>query len=123
MVEPLTFIVHHFIIPSKPSDLASFYLAWILTFVVVNILWDIKSSKTGTFHILDLKNKGEILHPATAFCSSLILLLSVVNPRLWEISKETYLPVIIAGASGIFNTIPSLCPYRSKTENSAADTK
>ena len=112
---PIHFVVHHLFTPSGSADLAEFYFAWVCIFLFINIVWDVGTDRTEKFQILKLREKTEVLHTAASFSSSLLLIIAVFDPVLWDLAKETYIPVLIAGASGILNTIPSLCPYDLKS--------
>ena len=97
--------------PQSATELAIYYLLWISIFLFINITWDIFTPKTETFHISRMKDKISTVHSASFFCSSLLLLLSVVEPPLFALAKDTYVPIILAGASGLLSSSPALCPY------------
>jgi hypothetical protein len=104
-------VFYYFFTPQSVADVGIFYFLWIALFMSINIIWDICSTNTGAFHIVKLKDKIGTLHSATFFCSSLLLLMAVWEPNVWLLAKETYLPIILAGASGLLSSAPYLCPY------------
>jgi len=89
-----------------------FYLFWIGLFVTCNVTWDILSKKTPKFHITMLKHKVDILHHAATFCSSLLVVVSVVDEQVKHVATESVIPLIIAGFAGMFGAIPAICPYK-----------
>lgn len=104
-------VFYYFFAPQTAGDVGIFYFLWITLFLVINIVWDIVSTNTGSFHIVNLRDKLATLHSATFFCSSLLMLMAVWEPNVWLLAKETYVPIILAGASGILSSLPYLCPY------------
>jgi hypothetical protein len=98
--------------PAGPGDLGICYLIWIGIFIILNISWDIGTPKTKPFHIVKLKDKTGILHHGASFCSSLLLIVAIFDPKVWDLAKESYIPIILAGASGILTSIPAICPYK-----------
>lgn len=68
-------------------------------FIAVNVIWDILSPRTGSFHIEKMREKTSTLHNATVFCTSLLMLLTIFEPSVWTLAKETYVPIILAGGS------------------------
>jgi hypothetical protein len=104
-------VLFYLFTPQATADIGVFYFLWVTIFLSVNIAWDIFTSKTPQFHLSMLKAKLSILHSATFFCSSLLLLLTIAEPNLWILAKETYVPIILAGISGILTSVPALCPY------------
>jgi hypothetical protein len=104
-------LFYYFFTPQSVADVGIFYFLWIALFMFTNIIWDVFSPNTESFHIIKLKDKISTLHSATFFCSSLLLLMAVWEPNVWLLAKETYLPIILAGASGMLSSAPYLCPY------------
>ncbi|WP_159096868.1 hypothetical protein [Pseudovibrio sp. Alg231-02] len=109
--------------PSNNVDLAKYYLFWILLFMFINIVWDFFSKATDKFTIGALKTKHDTLYAAATFASSLLLLISVFEPSVKVVMGTTHIPIILAGCSGLLQTISALCPYdarRARQEPSPA---
>ena len=97
--------------PPDTVSLTIFYLFWIVLFLFINISWDIATPNTPSFHIESLKGKINVVHHGVAFCSSLLVVVSLLNPAVREVARDTMVPLLIAGISGMLLTIPALCPY------------
>ena len=89
-----------------------YYLIWISIFFCINTIWDIITSKTPKFHIANMKDRMDVLYGASTFCSSLLILMGLVSPTVRQLSKDTIVPLILAGFAGILRGIPALCPYK-----------
>jgi hypothetical protein len=103
--------------PSDITSLTIFYLAWIAVFVMINIAWDIFSHRTPPFHISHLRDKISVLHSAAAFSSSLLIIISLINPAVEKLVKDTTVPLMLAALAGMLMTLPALCPYSSARHN------
>lgn len=101
-----------FLYPTSKIGVTYFYLFWSSIFVAIHMVWDWKSPNTPRFHILNLKSKINVLFSATTFCSSVLILLSLINRDLFQILGNVTVPLFLAGASGILLTIPEICPYK-----------
>ena len=99
--------------PANPADLAVFYLFWISLFLGVNVAWDIATSRTPEFHLDRLKEKGDVLFSAASFCSSLLIIVSFLSMSVQQLSRDTMIPLILAGFSGLIRAFPAICPYKS----------
>ena len=100
------------VLPSDTAKLTIYYLFWMSLFIAINTIWDIWTPKTPKFHIAVMKDKQTVLYDAATFCSSLLIITAIASPTVRQISKDTTLPLLIAGASGLLRTIPALCPYK-----------
>jgi hypothetical protein len=109
-------LVTYLFLPSNTGEMSVCYFVWISFFLIVNVAWDIKSRRTPTFHLDRFKDKGDVLFSASAFCSSILILGGLLSPRVQELAKDTTVPLILAGFSGLVRAIPALCPYKS-TDN------
>ncbi|MEH3118279.1 MAG: hypothetical protein PGN25_12005 [Methylorubrum populi] len=103
-------------LPADVGEMTVYYLIWISIFFFINIFWDIRTSKTPSFHIANMKDKMDVLYGASTFCSSLLILIGLVSPTVKQLAKDTILPLILAGCAGILRGIPSLCPYKPEAE-------
>lgn len=103
---------HYLFAPRIKSDLPIYYLIWIGLFVMTNILWDVGTHRTKRFHLIDVSKKLGIVHQGSFFCSSLLLIIAAFNHGVWQMTEESYIPILIAGISGILASIPALCPYK-----------
>ncbi len=78
----------------------------------MNIVWDIRSTRTGKFEFLDIGAKSALLHPAASLCSCVLVIASLVDRSIHELSEESAVPLILSSLSGIFQSITAICPYR-----------
>jgi hypothetical protein len=113
---PFRLTFYYMLTPQTVADVGVYYLLWMALFLIINVTWDVCTTKTEPFHIEKMKEKTSILHSAAFFCSSLLMLLTIIEPNVWALAKETYLPIILAGASGVLTSIPALCPYSGINE-------
>jgi hypothetical protein len=97
--------------PGGSSGVTVFYAIWITIFLFVNIVWDIRSSNTGKFHIGHLSEKIDTLFSATTFASSLFLILAIFQDSLVSLAKDSQIPIFISGISGVLISLRYLCPY------------
>ena len=98
----------------RPLDvprLTIYYFVWISLFMATNVVWDIKSSKTPDFHIANMPDKISVLHYASVFASSLLILIGLIVPEVGTLAKDSIVPLFMAGGAGILVTIPAICPY------------
>jgi hypothetical protein len=100
------------IAPSNSAELATYYLIWISLFLGINVVWDAFTSRTPKFHLERLTEKGDVLFSAASFCSSLLIITSFLSSHVQQLSRDTMVPLILAGFSGIIKTIPAICPYK-----------
>ncbi|MFY0621934.1 MAG: hypothetical protein JXQ89_09585 [Pelagimonas sp.] len=105
-------------IPTTSEHLVHAYLLWMGLFFVVNVTWDILTKKTPKFHLHRLKDKTTLAMGATSFCSSSLLLGSLLSEKTATVVGATPVPTLIAGTVGILLSITALCPY---TEQQAAE--
>jgi hypothetical protein len=105
-------VLHYLFAPDSGPELSVYYLIWISIFLAVNIVWDIATPKTPPFHFTSLGSKVSTVHNAAFFCSSLLLVIAVIKPDIWNLAKESYIPNILAGVSGILTSLPAICPYK-----------
>lgn len=102
--------------PSDVNQMTVFYLIWIGLFFSVNTIWDILTDKTPSFHIAMMKDKMDVLYGASTFCSSLLILIGLASPEVGKLSKDTILPLVLAGGAGLLRGLPALCPYKPDFE-------
>lgn len=98
--------------PQSLQQLSIFYLFWILLYMAVNIIWDIRSSQTADWHIADLTGKIGPLYNAASFASSFLLLVAAFDPKVRALAGDTVAPLILASLSGIFVSVGEVCPYK-----------
>jgi hypothetical protein len=98
--------------PSNSAELATYYLLWISLFLGINVVWDIFTSRTPNFHLDRLTEKGDVLFSAASFCSSLLIIVGFFSHNVQQLSRDTMVPLILAGCSGLIKTIPAICPYK-----------
>ena len=110
-VSTASLILGDLFFPTDITSLTICYLAWITCFVTVNIVWDVYSDRTPPFHISHLRDKVSVLHSAAAFSSSLLIIISLVNPAVDKIARDTIVPLVLAALAGMFMTLPAVCPY------------
>ena len=103
----------YFLLPSNLSELVAYYFAWTLLFLAINVIWDVATKRTPPFHLDRFKEKGDVLFSAAAFCSSLLILTSLESDAVQKVARDTTVPLILAGFSGLLRAIPALCPYRA----------
>jgi hypothetical protein len=108
--EPFSFFGAVFL-PSSSSDLGIFYLVWITLFLAIHLIWDWKSTQTPPFHLKRLEAKFGVLFSAASFASSAIIVLSLLSQSVGLLFSDNVLPLVIAGLSGILQSLPALCPY------------
>jgi hypothetical protein len=113
-VEILQKILHYTLLPQDHLQMYAFYFIWTMAFLLCNIVWDIVSPQTPKFHITMLKEKTHILHPATVFCTSILMLAAVLDEHVRHLTTESFVPLLLAGASGVLTAIPALCPYEHR---------
>lgn len=102
-------------LPSSSSDLGVFYLVWITLFLAIHIIWDWRSKLTPTFHLKRLEEKFGVLFSAASFASSAIIVLSLLSQSVGLLFSDNVLPLVIAGLSGVLQSLPALCPYELTT--------
>lgn len=98
-------------IPQSTEELVHAYLLWLAVFFVVNVVWDMMSSVTPKFHFLKLKSKTEVVLGSTSFCSSALLIGSLLNQQTATVVGGAPVPTVIAGAVGVIMSLSTLCPY------------
>ncbi len=108
-------LLHNILAPTNVEELINFYLIWILLFLSINIIWDIKTTKTPVFHFTSLAGKAALLHPASFFCSSLLIIVACKEPDVWKLAEEIKIPILLTGFSGVLTSIVAFCPYPYKT--------
>jgi hypothetical protein len=94
-------LLHDTLTPTNSQQLCVCYLAWALVFIGTNVVWDIKSRLTPKFHFLSLQSKGALLHPAASLCSCILVIASLVDHSVHEMSEESAIPLILTSLSGI----------------------
>ena len=97
--------------PAAPEHIGVFYLFWMSLFISINIIWDIRSKYTESFHISKMSNKTAVVYNAATFCSSFLLLLAVFQPPARVLAGDVFVPLALAGFSGVTQSIGAICPY------------
>jgi hypothetical protein len=97
--------------PRVAEHIGGFYLLWMTIFIGINIIWDIRSKKTPTFHLSMMPQKTTVVYNAATFCSSILLLLAVFQPAARTLAGDVYVPLALAGFSGLTQSIGAICPY------------
>lgn len=106
-------------IPQTSEQLVQAYLLWMALFFAVNVVWDIFSRRTPAFHLYRLKEKPSLAMGATSFCSSSLLLGSLLSPQTAIVVGATPVPTLIAGSVGVLLSLTALCPYTEAVLNEA----
>lgn len=105
------YLLHCAFSPNTLVELGIYYFIWMVIFIGINIVWDIYSPRTKSFHFSMLKSKTPTAYAAATFSSSFVVLLSIVNKSVASVVGETYLPLILAGITGVLHSISEICPY------------
>lgn len=100
------------IAPQNVQELPIFYLFWILTYLAVNIIWDIRSGRTPPFHVSHLSGKTTVAFNAASFTSSLLIVVGLFDKETMKVAGDTMLPLVLAGLSGVFLSLSEICPYK-----------
>lgn len=98
--------------PQNIQQLPVFYLFWILVYLTVNVVWDIRSSRTPPFHIAQLSAKTTVAFNAASFTSSLLIVMGLFDKKVMQLAGDTMLPLVLAALSGILFSLAELCPYK-----------
>lgn len=78
----------------------------------INLLWDIRTTKTPPFHITKISGKVGVLHNAATFASSLLVMVGLFDERVRQLAGDTVVPLLLAGFSGLLVTLSEICPYK-----------
>ena len=105
-------LFRYLLAPTTSSEVTVCYIVWVLGFMAVNIAWDMASRRTPRFHIHALARKSELVHPASALCSSVLIIVALANHSVRELSEETPVPLLLASLSAILQAVPAICPYK-----------
>ena len=108
------FIVHCLFAPSSTFELGIYYFLWMLMFIGANVVWDIRTPHTGRFHISNLKDKTTTAYAAATFSSSFVLLLAFFDDDVQRVVGDTLLPLILAGITGVLQSVSEVCPYDAR---------
>jgi hypothetical protein len=100
-------------------ELTAYYFLWTVIFLLINILWDIRSSFTERFHFSNLKNKTSTSFAAATFSSSFILFISAFNKPTRDLLTDNALPLVLAGLIGLLYSLAELCPYTKEQRDEA----
>ena len=104
-------IVHYVLAPTNAVEITVYYLIWVVLFFAVNVLWDIRTDKTPDFHFLRLTTKIDVAHNAVSFCSSLLVIVGLLDREVGKLATDAIAPLLLAGLSGVLKSLPALCPY------------
>ena len=108
--------IKYTLFPADVGEMSVYYFIWISFFFIVNTAWDIFTPKTPAFHIANMKDRMDVLYGASTFCSSLLILMGLISPTVRQLSKDTIVPLVLAGFAGILRGLPALCPYKPEAE-------
>lgn len=103
--------------PHSAAELPVFYLFWVLLYLAINIIWDIRSLRTPEFHMSMLGNKTTVAFNAASFASSLLLVVGMADPKTLKAAGDTMLPILLAGSSGVLFGLAEVCPYKPERQN------
>ena len=112
-------VIKYALFPSDVAEMSVYYLFWIVFFFAINTTWDVITDKTPKFHIANMKDRMDVLYGASTFCSSLLILIGLVSPTVKQLSKDTVVPLVLAGFAGLLRGLPALCPYKPEAEGRA----
>lgn len=98
--------------PNSTAEVAVFYLFWVLLYLAINIIWDIRSSKTPDFHFAHLSKKTAVAFNAGSSASSMLLIAGLFNPPTMKVAGDTMVPIMLAGLSGVLFGLSELCPHK-----------
>ncbi len=104
--------LHYFLLPPDSQHVVIYYLFWLVLFLSINVFWDIRTQKTPPFHLDHLKEKVPVLYDAATFCSSLLIITGMASHSVQALARDTTLPLLLAGFSGLLRSLPVLCPYK-----------
>lgn len=102
--------------PASTDQLTIFYLAWIGLYVAINVVWDVRTSRTPPFHVAVLTSKLSVLYNAATFTSSLLIVIATVSPNVRKVAGDTVIPLLLAGLSGVFVALSEICPYKPNSK-------
>ena len=100
------------IAPQTVQEPPIFYLFWILAYLTVNIVWDIRSGRTPPFHVAHMSAKTTVAFHDASFTSSLLIVVGLLDKDTMKVAGDTMLPLVLAGLSGVFFSVSEICPYR-----------
>jgi hypothetical protein len=106
-------MLRYVLFPSDVGEMAGFYFVWMAFFLVVNVIWDIRTQRTPPFHMDRFKEKYDVVYNAATFCSGLLILVGLVSPTVRQLAKDTTVPLILAGFASLLRALPAICPYKS----------
>lgn len=98
--------------PQTTGDLPIFYLFWVLLYLTINIVWDVRSGRTPTFHVSHLSQKTPVAFNAASFASSLLLIVGLCDKDTMKVAGDTFVPILLAGLAGLFFALSEICPYK-----------
>lgn len=105
------------IAPQTAGDLAIYYLFWVLLYLAINVIWDIRTPHTEPFHIAHLgSKKTQTLFSAASFASSLLILVGLLDKDTMRVAGDTFVPIMLAGFSGVLFGVSEICPYKPSTK-------
>jgi hypothetical protein len=113
----LVFIVEflwHIIFPANLRELSISYLFGSMLYLSINIIWDMKSKYTPSFHFSTLKEKMDTLFNGVTCSSSFLVISSVFDAKTAEVVGASGIAYVLAGLSGILVSLSALCPYDAK---------
>lgn len=109
-------LLNVFFAPETIRQLPIYYLFWIILYLTINIIWDIRSTRTPKFHFGHLGSKVGALYNAAAFASSLLLFVSLLDDATRKLAGDTVAPIVLAALSGLLVALAELCPYKVDRE-------
>ncbi len=97
-------------LPTTPQEVTQFYLVWVGAYMAVHIVWDILSPHTDKFELHKLSGKVGTLFSAGTLASSLLLLTSLLDAKLFELLGSMTLPILLSGGAGVLLALSALSP-------------
>lgn len=91
------------------------YLIWFLTFIVINVIWDIRSKRTPGFHLARFKSKMSVAGGSTTFTSGILIFASAIDPVTRSVVGSNPAALVLAAAASMFLSLPYLCPYSDES--------
>lgn len=98
------------LIPQDQEAVKLFYLLVIAAFLVVNIIFDVVSKDTPAFTVENLRSKVVVSYDASTLASSALVLMSVFDANLATVLGEFWIPLMLAGISGVLVSFPGMFP-------------
>jgi hypothetical protein len=99
-------------VPKSIEEMKFFYLVVIVLYTGLNLVLDGLSKDTPPMTADRLRAKIFVLYDATSLASSALVLASIFDSNLAKLLGEFWVPLMLAGASGLIVGISGLFPRR-----------